>query len=159
MLKRCTAQLGLAVIRISMRVLSYISTNTLYTVAEMTTGRPASKARTALGQRIAQARQAAGLTQQQLAKQVKVTQRVIAYWEREAVSLRAAQIDALADTLNVSADTLLRPGKPAPRSGGPTGKARHLFEQVSQLPRARRQLVLRVVEELLKAGCPAATTA
>lgn len=142
-----------------MQALSYISDDCPYSSEDMTTGRPASKPRTALGQRIFEARQSAGLTQQELADKVNVTQRVVAYWEREAVSLQADQIDALADALNVTTDALLRRGKPATRSGGPVGKARRMFEEVSKLPRDRQQHVLRVVEDLLKANRPAPTTA
>ncbi len=123
----------------------------------MTTGRPASKPRTALGQRISEARQSAGLTQQELSDRVNVTQRVIAYWEREAVSLRAEQIDALASALNVTADALLGRNKATTR--GPVGKTRRMFEEVGKLPRDRRQHVLRVVEDLLKASRSTPTTA
>jgi|SRR5271157_426384 len=142
-----------------MQALSYNSPNALYTLEDMTTGRPAIKPRTALGQRLAQARQSAGLTQQELADKANVTQRVVAYWEREAVSLRADQIDALANALNLTADALLRRGKPVARGGGPVGKARRMFEEVSKLPRDRQQHVLRVVEDLLKANRPQPSTA
>ena len=140
-----------------MQAFSYISQNGLYPAEDMTTGRPASKPRTALGQRISEARQSAGLTQQELADKVNVTQRVIAYWEREAVSLRAEQIDALTSALNVTADALLGRNK-ATRRGGPVGKTRRMFEEVGKLPRDRRQHVLRVVEDLLKANRPATAT-
>jgi transcriptional regulator with XRE-family HTH domain len=141
-----------------MQAFSYISLNGPYTADDMTTGRPASKPRTALGQRISEARQSAGLTQQELAEKVNVTQRVIAYWEREAVSLRAEQINALSSALNVTADAFLGRNKATAR-GGPVGKTRRMFEEVGKLPRDRRQHVLRVVEDLLKANRSAATTA
>ena len=134
-----------------MQALSYISADCLY-ASDMTTGRPSSKPRTALGQRITEARQFAGLTQQELAGKANVSQRVVAYWEREAVSLRADQIDALASALNVTADALL--GRKAARGGGPVGKARRMFEEVNKLPRDRQQHVLRVVADLLKANRP-----
>ena len=76
---------------------------------------------------------------------------MIAYWEREAVSLRAEQIDALSNALNVTADVLLGRNKTITR-GGPVGKTRRMFEEVGKLPRDRRQHVLRVVEDLLKAN-------
>jgi len=125
-----------------------------YTSDAMTTGRPASKPRTDLGKRISEARLAAGLTQQEVADKVNVTQRVVAYWEREAVSLRADQIDALASALNVTADALLGRNKRTSRGTGPVGKARRMFEEVSKLPRDRQQHVLRVVEDLIKANRP-----
>ena len=137
-----------------MQALSYIPAMAEYTSDAMTTGRPASKPRTDLGKRISEARLAAGLTQQEVADKVNVTQRVVAYWEREAVSLRADQIDALASALNVTADALLGRNKRTSRGTGPVGKARRMFEEVSKLPRDRQQHVLRVVEDLIKANRP-----
>lgn len=141
-----------------MQALSYISVIAGYTSETMTMGRPASKPRTDLGKRIAEARQVAGLTQQELADKVNVTQRVVAYWEREAVSLRADQIDALANALNITADALLGRNKRTARGSGPVGKARRMFEEVSKLPRDRQQHVLRVVEDLIKANRPEPAT-
>ena len=73
----------------------------------MPAGRPAQGKRPSLGQRLAQARQEAGLTQQQLAEMLGVDQRVITYWERKEVALRADQLRALTDALGVTADFLL----------------------------------------------------
>jgi transcriptional regulator with XRE-family HTH domain len=130
-----------------MQAFSYICQTPLYD-SLMQTGRPANKPRTSLGERITAARTDAGLTQQQLADKVETTQRVIAYWEREAVSLRADQIDSLADALNISTDELL--GRTSrQRSGGPIGKARQVFEKVSKLPRNQQQRIISVVEALV----------
>ena len=116
----------------------------------MAMGRPALKPRTALGQRLAQARQAAGLTQEELAGKVGVTQRVIAYWEREAVSLRADQIDALANALHLSSDSLLGRNISRGRANGPTGKARRLFEAVSKLPRHHQEKIFAILEPFIR---------
>jgi transcriptional regulator with XRE-family HTH domain len=78
-------------------------------------GRPAKNGRPSFGERLALARQQAGLTQQQLAERLDVTQRVITYWEREPVALRAEQLAALADALGVTTernDPWIRNGKP-----------------------------------------------
>jgi len=113
-------------------------------------GRPPKKDRAPFGQRLVAARQEAGLTQQELADKVGVTQRVIAYWERESVSLKIEQLVALADALATSVDYLL--GREAAGSGGgPKGKARRLFEEVSDLPKYQQQRVLSTVEDMLTA--------
>jgi transcriptional regulator with XRE-family HTH domain len=130
-----------------MQAVSYILTSAQYDWA-MTQGRPASDKRPLLGENIAQARLQAGLTQQQLADKLGTTQRVITYWEREAVGLRADQLAKLAEALGVSADYFL--GRDSKKRGnGPIGKARLIFEQVSQLPRDRQQRILSTVEDLL----------
>ena len=113
-------------------------------------GRPSNKPRTPLGERIADARQVLGMTQQELAKKVGTTQRVIAYWEREAVSLRAGQIDLLASALKTSADNLVGRQLPKTRSGGPVGKARRLFEAISKLPRHQQEKVFAILEPFVE---------
>jgi transcriptional regulator with XRE-family HTH domain len=130
-----------------MQVLSYISVEAPYAWI-MPKGRPASTKRPLLGERIAQARLQAGLTQKQLAERLGTTQRVITYWEREAVSLRADQLTQLTEALGVSADYLL--GRDTKKRGkGPAGKARLIFEQVSQLPRFQQQRILATVQDML----------
>jgi transcriptional regulator with XRE-family HTH domain len=126
---------------------SYIYPDILYSPA-MSQGRPASTERPKLGAQIAKARQQSGLTQQQLAEKLGVTQRIITYWEREAVGLRAEQLAGLAEALGVSSDYFI--GRDSKKRGtGPVGKARQLFDQVSQLPRAQQQRILNTVEDML----------
>jgi len=116
----------------------------------MPTGRPPILKRTALGERIAASRQHAGLTQKELAARLKVTQRVVAYWEREAVSLRAEQIDALATALNISADSLVGRKEPKTRGSGPVGRAKRLFNAISQLPRHQQEKVIAILEPFVR---------
>ena len=132
-----------------MQAFSCISKTGVY-VLVMPQGRPAKDKRPDLGERIAQARQLAGLTQKQLADKVGTTQRVLTYWEREAAGLRADQLAKLAEALGVSADYFLgRDGKK--RGNGPAGKARLIFEEVSKLPRSRQKRILATVEDMLTA--------
>ena len=117
---------------------------------DMPMGRPAKTKRSPLGERIAALRERAGLSQDQLAQQVESNQKTVAYWERRAVTLKPAQIEAIAAALGCTPEEIL--GLAAPKRGnGPTGKARQVFERVSQLPRATQQHVLRVVEDALSA--------
>jgi transcriptional regulator with XRE-family HTH domain len=116
-------------------------------ISDMKTGRPGKQERTPFGERVAQARELAGLTQQQVADKLGTTQRVIAYWEREPVALRAEQLAALAETLNVSSDHLL--GRPDAKSAslkGPTGKSRQFFEAVSKLPRQQQEKIFTLLQ-------------
>ena len=113
-------------------------------------GRPSKHPRTLFGERLLAARQTAGLSQAQVAQQLGITQTSYADWERHPVALRPDQIEQLTKILKVSAEQLYGPAA-KPRGGGPVGKARRLFEEVSQLPRNQQQHVLRVVEDLLAA--------
>ena len=100
-----------------------------------------------MGQRVADIREKAGLTQTQLGKKIGVSQRVIANWERKPVALRAEQLAALAEALGVSADYLLgRPDAKPPAPKGPPGKLRQAFDLAYRLPRHEQNKIVEFVE-------------
>ena len=115
----------------------------------MAMGRPPTKERTEFAQRLVDARKAAGITQKELAERVGVSQRVVAYWERESIGLKADQLTALAEALNTSVDVLLGKKAKPPRRGGPKGRARRLFEQIEGMPRAQQGKVLDMIETIV----------
>jgi transcriptional regulator with XRE-family HTH domain len=119
-------------------------------VPGMAAGRPAKQARTTFGERLASARDSAGLTQLQLAEKLGTSQRVITYWEREPVALRAEQLAALADVLGVTTDFLVGRDTVKPRRQGPAGKLRQVFDQASQLPRHQQGQVVEFLENYLR---------
>jgi len=135
--------------RVCVQALSYISAIDPYN-ADMPMGRPAAKPRTPMGERIAQARQQAGLTQAQLAEKLGTTQRVVTYWEREPVALKAEQLTSLAAALGISADFLLGRKEKVARGSGPVGKLRQVFERASKLPRAQQAKVAEFVEAFVE---------
>ena len=116
-------------------------------IAVMPAGRPPKLERTPLGQRMADAREKAGLTQTALGQKLRVSQRVIANWERKPVALRAEQLAALADALGVTADYLLgRPNTKQPAVKGPPGKLRVAFDKAHKLPRHEQNQIVKFVE-------------
>jgi len=110
----------------------------------MRTGRPTDHPRSPFGLRLTEARQRVGLSQAELADKIGVDRRMIAHWERRSVTLRPEQLVALAAALKSSTDELL--GLQPPRSGGPTGKVRQVFERVSRLPRKQQAKVVEFVD-------------
>ncbi len=113
----------------------------------MKQGRPTTKPRTDFGQRLADARERAGLTQQQLADKLRTSQRALARWERDPIALRPDQLAILADTLSVSLDHLI--GRTDPRQAtakGPPGKLRLAFERAHKLPRHEQNQIVKFVE-------------
>ena len=110
----------------------------------MRTGRPSDYPRTNFGTRVTEARQRMGLSQAQLAERVGVDRRMVAHWERRSVTLKPEQLIALAAALNTTTDELL--GLKPAKAGGPTGKVRQVFEQVSRLPRKQQAKVVEFVE-------------
>ena len=110
------------------------------------TGRPAKRERTPFGQRLHALREQAGLSQQQLAARLGLTQRAYAHWERNPVALRPDQLLNLAQALNVSVEDLVGTNGTKKRGSGPTGKMKQLFEAASQLPRSQQQKLAAVLE-------------
>ena len=117
----------------------------------MHAGRPSKYPRTAFGERLHAARTVAGLSQVQVAEKLGITQTSYADWERHPVALRPDQIELLTNILNIPVEQLYCTDAAKTRRGGPIGRAKNLFEQVSRLPRSQQQHVLRVVEDLLAA--------
>jgi transcriptional regulator with XRE-family HTH domain len=115
----------------------------------MHTGRPSKKERPPFGARIHELREQAGLSQQQLAERLGLTQRAYAYWERNPVALRPDQILRLAQALGVTVELLLNGERTKRHAGGPTGKMRQLFEAASRLPRSQQKKIAAVLEPFI----------
>ena len=116
---------------------------------DMKAGRPAQAKKSSFGARLCALREAAGFTQQQMAFQLGISQPSYALWELKEVSLRPEQLRRLSQILGISIEELMEPTLLNRRRGGPTGRARRLFETVSELPRHQQQKILEVVEALL----------
>ena len=115
----------------------------------MKTGRPSKYPRSPFGARLHALREAAGLSQAQVADKLGITQTAYAVWERHPVALRPEQIEQVAVVLGVTAEQLFTTAKP--RGSGPAGKLRQVFERASSLPRDQQKHVLRVVQDALTA--------
>ena len=118
--------------------------------SDMQIGRPSKRPRTPFGERLFAARTVTGLSQVQVAEQLGISQTAYADWERYSVALRPDQIEKLTEILNVTVEHLFGKDVIKQHSGGPTGRARRLFEAVSKLPRAQQQHVLTVVEAFVE---------
>ena len=132
-----------------MQAHSFIAANPVYVDAMSQMGRPTDRQRTAFGERLATAREAAGLTQRELADKLHVRQSVLSWWERQPVALRPEQLTTLADVLDVSTDQLLGRNIEKKRGTGPTGKTKKVFDAVSRLPRHHQEKIVAVVESFV----------
>ena len=131
-----------------MQAISLTEQNHLYTLG-MKTGRPSNHARPAFGERLNTLREAAGLSQAQVADKLGIAQRTYSHWERRAVALRHDQLEDLAKALDITLADLVGAPESKPRGAGPAGKLRQVFEQASKLPREQQKHVLRVVQDAL----------
>lgn len=115
----------------------------------MPAGRPAATERTEFGSRLHEFRLQRGLSQRDVSEALGITQQSYAAWERKPVALKPDQLAALAQLLGCSVDDLLGLAPKPVKRGGPTGRARQAFEQVSRLPRAQQRKIVEVVEALV----------
>ncbi len=127
-----------------MQALSIIFSNREYG-NDMPAGRPSTRPRTSFGERLVTAREAAGLSQAQVAAKLGITQHAYAYWERHPVALRPEQLAQLAEVLKTGVEELVHVNGNSKRSGGPSGKARRLFEAVSHLPRRQQKKIFDIL--------------
>jgi transcriptional regulator with XRE-family HTH domain len=94
----------------------------------------------------------AGLSQAQVAEQLGITQHAYAYWERNPVALRPEQLVQLAAALHTRVEELVCDDAAKRRNGGggPSGKARQLFEAVSKLPRRQQEKIFAILEPFVR---------
>ncbi len=119
-------------------------------LVDMKTGRPTKSQRTDFAARALAAREAAGLSQREVARRLGIAQPSYALWEIYNVALKPEQITKLAEILCVRVEDLLEEPKACPpRRGGPVGKARQLFDAVSRLPRRQQEKVFDILQPFI----------
>lgn len=102
----------------------------------------------ALGARIASARKAQNLTQQQLADLIGIAQQTLAHYESGDRCFPASMLPRLAEKLDATVDELLgQPSKSGKR--GPAPKLQKQFERISRLPRATQQVLMKMLDGVL----------
>ena len=118
--------------------------------------RRSSRARPKQGAHLMALRQAAGLTQAEVARVLGVPQQNVTFWEFAEKPPRSDVLPKLAQLLGVSVEAILSPGATnAPARRGPKGKLLKAFEAASALPRRQQELVEQFVSTLVaqrKAG-------
>lgn len=93
------------------------------------------------GERLAQLRKAAGYTQVELAAEVGITQRMVAYYEVPNAQPPAHLLPQLAQVLGVSVDVLLGLAEPRrPKKLATNRLERRLLEIEKLDPKAKRQI-------------------
>jgi len=102
----------------------------------------------AIGARIAEARKAQGLTQTQLAEHLGLAQQTYAHYENGRLRFPASILPTLIQVLGVASDELLGLDEtPRVRSKrGPMSKFETQIEQMRQLPKAKQQLLIAMLD-------------
>src|SRR5438128_2611572 len=98
-----------------------------------------------LGARIASARKAHGLTQQQLAGQLGLAQQTYAHYEVGRARIPASMLPTVAKLLTLSLDELmgnpLAARTPRGRPRGPTSRLHQQIDAIERLPKTKQQFV------------------
>lgn len=94
-------------------------------------------------------REAAGLSQRDLAARLGIHHSNIGYWERSGQPPRSDLLPAMADALGVSIEQLLGRQTRRAHAVAPNGRSRLAFQAVSRLPKRQQQKIVEVVEALV----------
>ena len=110
------------------------------------------------GARLAQLRKAAGYTQEQLAVELGVSRRRVAYYEAESDRPPASLLTELARVLNTSTDVLLgNVRKPRARAASLNPRLERRLRQIERLsPKPKEQLLSIIDTFIAAAGAPSA---
>jgi len=102
------------------------------------------------GDRLARLRKAAGFSQRELAAELGISHRMVAYYEGETEHPPTHLLPALAKALGVSADQLL--GVEQVKANGRVRDTRlwRRFSQMEKLPPAERKPIVQVIDAFLK---------
>ncbi len=115
---------------------------------------PGQKKNETFGQRMARLRQAAGYSQRELAAEIKISQRMIAYYESKAEHPPTHILPLLAQALGVSTDQLLGVEQTKPKEGGRDNRLWRRFRQVEKLSPAQRKPIIQVLDAFLQGTAP-----
>jgi transcriptional regulator with XRE-family HTH domain len=102
------------------------------------------------GRHLKSLRQAAKLSQRELAALIGEVHTNVAYWETSGNLPRSNVLVPMAKALGVSVEELLGEARPK-RVLAPGGRLRQLFEAASKLPRSQQEKVLAVLEPFVTA--------
>ncbi len=102
-----------------------------------------------LGARIAALRKQQGITQVQLAETLGVSQQTITAYEVGRRRIQVSALPVIAQALGVAVEGLLGDERKAMSKRGPAPKLQQQMNRITQLPRARQQFVMQVIESML----------
>jgi transcriptional regulator with XRE-family HTH domain len=103
----------------------------------------------ALGQRIAEARKAQGLTQTDLANRLGISQQTMAHYEGGVLRIAIATLMSVSKTLNTPVEALLGE-EPKPKKRGPASKLERQVEEIGAMPRGKQKFITEMLEALIQ---------
>jgi transcriptional regulator with XRE-family HTH domain len=105
------------------------------------------------GRRLVALRKAAAMTQQELADEVGVSRRMLAYYEGQSEHPPTTLLPALALALHVSTDELLGLSPPVKRNGRlADNRMQGRLQQIATLPPEERRQIMQLVDAFIERG-------
>lgn len=103
------------------------------------------------GERLARIRKAAGFTQRELAKEVGISQRMVAYYEGQTDHPPAKLLPEIARVLRVTTDELLgiKPEAPTRKRRQPDTRLLRRLRQMEELPAPLRRQLVQIIDTFL----------
>lgn len=111
--------------------------------------KPATPDHETFGQRLARLRRAAGYSQRALAAELKISQRMVAYYETQTEHAPTHLLPAIADALSISTDQLLGREPTSARKAPANRQLLRKLRLVETLPPRARAAVLEHIEALV----------
>jgi len=103
----------------------------------------------ALGQRLAEARKAADLTQTQLAEQLGIAQQTLAHYEMGRLRIAVALLPPVVKILGITVEELMGEQVPTAKRG-PAPKLQQQIERIQQQPRTQQRFVMQMLDTVLQ---------
>ncbi len=102
------------------------------------------------GERLARLRKAKGLTQSELGKKTGLSQRMVAYYEKEEAQPPGPMLIDLANALETTIDELLgKVGSKEPLTDPKEARFLKRLKRIQELPPQARRAILKVLDALL----------
>jgi len=114
--------------------------------------RIAGEAPDGFGARLAQLRKQAGLTQTALAREVGISQRMMAYYEGPTAFPPATLLPTLARVLGISVETLLGTETAKRKSKAIDTRMQRRLQQIAGLPTEERRQIMQLVDAFIERG-------
>jgi transcriptional regulator with XRE-family HTH domain len=102
------------------------------------------------GKRMARLRQAAGYSQRDLAREVGISQRMIAYYESKAEHPPTHLLPVIAKAIGVTADQLLGMEKEKRNGRGRDTRLWRRFSQIEKLPPEKRKPIVQLLDTFIE---------
>ena len=104
------------------------------------------------GERLARLRKQAGLTQTALAQEIRISQRMMAYYEGPTAFPPATLLPAIARVLGISVEALLGTETAKRKSKAVDTRMQRRLQQIAGLPTDERRQIMQLVDAFIERG-------